>query len=985
MTSFRYFIWCGIMAFSVLSTVAQTGGIRGTVIDSKTRTPLASATVVLLINNKGNNTTTRTNFGKITDKQGQFEFKGIPVGSYIVKFTYVSYSALQKNTEVLDKEVVTVNGELNTDVKGLDEVVVTGVASRTQKSVAEVAVARVDAAALSETNSFDGVSQLLQGKVAGVRTSSSSGNVGGGFRFDVRSGAGLNGNGQPTVFVDGVRVENGLTDASVGGQDLSALSLLSSESIESVEILKGPAASALYGTSGSNGVVLIKTKRAMTGVGANNYAIQFKTTHGWNERQADYTTAYSLGADDANRILRKGTISAQAFSIGGNTGSFNYLLGYDRRSEDGILSTNSYVRDAIRGNFSAFASDKLTLNVSTSYTFANNLIPFGDNTVFGFLGETLDYAPKSLGGNGAYFGLDSVAVAALRVTNRQQSFTGSAEAIYVPMKDLSFRGLIGVNTIGTNFNYNVPSNYNYSRYGIVKGTKYISTNEQNAYNFEFAGTYSTQFGDDINSSTVVGLQGFLNTARGIEIQKDSFPSTVLTNLGSGKIYTGGNENFGESRSGGLFIQEEISMSNTYFFSAGLRNDYASAIGKDAATVFYPRASAAVRLDRALELPSSINLFKFRLAYGASGILPGALDGSVLRWGATQTGDGTGATVTSLGNPTLKPETVQEFEVGTEIEFDNSYGLELTYFQQFSSNSIFAYQQAPSIGLPNPFQNIGSIVGSGIEANIYARLFRTEEYQLDLNLITNYANNEVTDLGGAAPIISGENVVMVGQPKAAFYSFPITGALYDDKGLYKGVQLGTERKFFGNPVAPMNGSFSFTFRFFKDFSLYALADWTSGGTIHNFTRQFITRFGGNGEFSELATQLGVSARFGIAPRTDVTALTPNSTEYKQAAEKFAQMDPTETGAADYYESSDNIRIREISLKYNMTSLLESIMPNTVKSVSLTLAARNVALFTSYTGPEVELNREGANRSVYRGHDFFTLQSPRTIYGMFSIGF
>ncbi len=993
MVKFRYGIWCGILLLCALSSNAQTGGIRGTVLDSKTRVALGSATVVLLANGGGKDgeksVPTRTLFGRITNKQGQYEFTGIPVGSYTVKFTYISYISVQKKVQVLDKEVATVNTELVADVKGLDEVVVTGIASRTQKSVAEVAVSRVDASALSEGNGFQDVSQLLQGKVAGVRASTSSGNVGGGFRFDVRSGAGLNGNGQPTVFVDGVRVETGLTDASVGGQDLSALSLLSPESIESIEILKGPAASALYGTSGSNGVVLIKTKKGLAGTVPNSYAVQFKTTHGWNERRADYTTAYSLGADDANRVFRTGAISAQAFAIGGNTGAFNYLLGYDRRTEDGILSTNSFNRDVLRGNFSAFASDKLTLNISTSYTFANTLVPFGDNTVFGFLGETLCYGPKievlgrSIGG--AYFGLDSAAVAALRVTNRQQSFTGSAEAIYVPTKELTIRGLLGVNTISTNYNYNIPSNFNYSRYGVIRGEKFISTNQQDAYNFDLSGTYSTQFGDELKSSTVVGMQGFINVARGIAIQKDSFPSTKLTNLGSGKIYTGGDENFGESRSGGLFVQEELSWNDTYFFSAGLRNDYASAIGKDAASIFYPRASGAVRLDRAMELPSSINLFKFRLGYGASGILPGALDGTSLRWGSTQTGEGTGATVSSLGNPKLEPETVQEIEIGTEIEFNNSYGIELTYFRQFTNNSIFALQQAPSIGLPNPNQNIGSIVGSGIEANAYARLFRTEDFQLDLNLIVNYANNEITDLGGASPILGGTNVVTVGQPKAAFYSFPILGALYDTDGKYKGVQIGTERKFFGNPVAPMNGSFSFTFRFLKDFTLYALADWTSGGTIHNFTRQFITRFGGNGEFSTLATQLGVSSRYGIAPLTNVTALTPNTPEYQKAAEQFAQLDPTETGAAAYYESSDNIRIREISLNYNMTSLLESLLPNTVKSVSLTLAARNVALFTGYSGPEVELNTNGANRTISRGEDFFTLQTPRTIYGMFSIGF
>lgn len=988
MKNIRYFLWCMVCVLSVVSLSAQTGSVRGVISDAKSKDPLASATVYL------QSVTQRTNdktFGKITNKQGQYEFTNVPVGSYTMRVSYVSYSSFSKRIDVLDKQTTTIDVPLKLDVKGIDEVVITGVASRTQKSVAEVAVSRVDAAALSSANGFQDVSQLLAGKVAGVRASSSSGAVGLGFRFDVRSGAGLNGNGQPTIFVDGVRVASGLSDAGTGGQDFSDLALLSPESIESVEVLKGPVASALYGTSGSNGVVLIKTKRSLSGTLPNSYSIQFKTTNGINERQNDYTKEYSLGYEDANRVFRTGTISAQAFTIAGNTSSFNYLLGYDRRNEDGILATNSFNRDVLRGNFTAFASDKLTFNISSSYAFSNTYVPYGDNTVFGYLGETLNYGPKftipntNITVGGAYAGLDSNAVAALVNLRRQQSFTGSAEVLYLPVKDLSIRAVVGINSVGSFYEQLIPAQFDYSRYGVVRGNVFKSQATSNFYNFDLAATYSTTFGESITSSTVAGIQGFLNNNYGISVQKDSFPSTSITSLGSGNRYIDGDETFGDARSAGLFIQEEIAIDNTYFVTAGLRNDYASSIGNDAASVFYPKFTGAVRLDRAMDLPKDLNLVKFRFGYGASGILPGPLDGSTLRWGVVQSGHGAGAVITSQGNPALQPETVQEIEIGTEIELDNAYGVDITYFRQFAANSIFARQQAPSVGLPDPFQNVGSIVGSGIEANIYAELFRTEDYQLNLNLIYNHATNEVTDLGGAAPIISSENVVMEGYSKGEFVSFPVVGALYEADGTYRGPKLGTERVSFGKSLAPTNGSFSFTFRFLKDFSLYVLTDWTLGGTIHNFTRQFGTRFGANGEFTKLATQLGVNSNYGLLPDTTVEVLQKNSTAYTQAAEKFAQLDPTETGAAAYYESSDNFRIREISLQYNLTSLIESIMPNTVKNATITFAARNVAMFKQYSGPDVEVTTNGADRSVTRGQDFFTLQNPRTMYGMLSIGF
>lgn len=498
MKNIRYFLWCMVCVLSVVSLSAQTGSVRGVISDAKSKDPLASATVYL------QSVTQRTNdktFGKITNKQGQYEFTNVPVGSYTMRVSYVSYSSFSKRIDVLDKQTTTIDVPLKLDVKGIDEVVITGVASRTQKSVAEVAVSRVDAAALSSANGFQDVSQLLAGKVAGVRASSSSGAVGLGFRFDVRSGAGLNGNGQPTIFVDGVRVASGLSDAGTGGQDFSDLALLSPESIESVEVLKGPVASALYGTSGSNGVVLIKTKRSLSGTLPNSYSIQFKTTNGINERQNDYTKEYSLGYEDANRVFRTGTISAQAFTIAGNTSSFNYLLGYDRRNEDGILATNSFNRDVLRGNFTAFASDKLTFNISSSYAFSNTYVPYGDNTVFGYLGETLNYGPKftipntNITVGGAYAGLDSNAVAALVNLRRQQSFTGSAEVLYLPVKDLSIRAVVGINSVGSFYEQLIPAQFDYSRYGVVRGNVFKSQATSNFYNFDLAATYSTTFGE----------------------------------------------------------------------------------------------------------------------------------------------------------------------------------------------------------------------------------------------------------------------------------------------------------------------------------------------------------------------------------------------------------------------------------------------------------------------------------------------------------
>ncbi|MFM8177636.1 MAG: TonB-dependent receptor domain-containing protein, partial [Candidatus Kapaibacterium sp.] len=269
-----------------------------------------------------------------------------------------------------------------------------------------------------------------------------------------------------------------------------------------------------------------------------------------------------------------------------------------------------------------------------------------------------------------------------------------------------------------------------------------------------------------------------------------------------------------------------------------------------------------------------------------------------RWGNQNSGEGPGAVISFLGNPGIQPERIKELEMGFEVEFDNAYGIELTYFMQTATNSIFNVVLPPSVGVPSVRKNVGAISGSGVESNLYARLFRTADYQLDLNFIWNYANNVVDDLGEAPPIISEPNVVFVGQPRAAFYTNPVRGALYDSLGMYLKPDVDTSmRKFFGNPVAPNNGSFTVNFRFLKDFTLNLLTDWTIGGTLFNRSKQFLASFGNSVEYNRLHNALGIPNKPGsfIPVDTSVKRLVPGTAEYKTAADRYAQIDPNQFGA------------------------------------------------------------------------------------------
>ena len=271
-------------------SLAQTAVVSGQIIDADTGDPLVGATVNVVSLSRG----------AATDIDGEYSFS-VPPGNYVLRASFVGYTTQEAQISAAAGGVLTQNFSLSPDLDLLDEVVVTGALSERSLGRSEVAVSRVDVEQLTEQNEYQDISQLLNGKVAGVSVQPSSGNVGGGIRFNVRSGGGLNGSGQPLVFIDGVRIDDSqVVGFGVGGQGTSALADINPEDIASVDVLKGPAAAALYGTDASNGVVIITTKSGqIASSGAAPFNLTLRSTVGQNSQQVQYT------ADNAYQDLRR--------------------------------------------------------------------------------------------------------------------------------------------------------------------------------------------------------------------------------------------------------------------------------------------------------------------------------------------------------------------------------------------------------------------------------------------------------------------------------------------------------------------------------------------------------------------------------------------------------------------------------------------------------------------------------------------------------
>ena len=980
--------------------LAQTGSIKGKVSEEGTGKALSGATVAITKKGTGGGPD-KVIAGAISRSSGVYEINDIPAGEYQLRTSYVGFKPFQAEVKVVAGQITPMEIILNPDVVKLEEVVVVGAASRTQKSKAEVAVSRVDAVELQKGFTYTDVNQLLAGKIPGVSIAPSSGNIGGSTRFRVRSGGGLRGTGSPVIYLDGARViDADLGFFTAGGQASSSLFDISPESITSVEVLKGPASAALYGTGGSNGVMLFSTRG---GVGASGepITIQYRGSVGYNEPQSEYTRDELLTYKDANSILHKGYFNQHSVTLAGSTSQFNYDVNVSSRVDNGIINNNHAERQGVKTSFEVQPVANMTLRLTGRYAGVELNRPANDNYLLGYLGNVLLFGP-SIGQNGeeisnSFFFASKGAMDSIQNRTRNHRFIGSADIAYQPMDGLELRGVIGFDALDGSDDELFPPTSDYSSVGIVQGKRSLYNRSRTNMNVDASAGYSYLVTDGLAATSIVGMQLFRSTARNFFITKEGLSSNLITAVDAATEFKDGAETRGEGREAGLFFQQEFSLDNIYSLSFGVRNDFASSYGTDAPSIFYPRASAAVRLDKLDLLPSAFNFAKFRLGYGQSGQLPSGNDGVLRRWGKIESGFGIGADIAAIGNTKIEPERVQEFEVGVEFEINEAYGLDFTYFVQSATSSIIGFQSAPSTGqtanaIPT---NVGAIDGWGFEAQAYATILRTADVGIEANLNWTFADNEVKDLGGASPLFGNANVIQVGLPRGAFYLPTILGAAFDSAGVLVGTRYKLDSnglpllEYQGRPDPTHSGSFSLTCDFLSYFRIYGLAEWGLGNSVFNQTNQFaytqLVPFAGPNslERRRLEVQLGQVPADAYGD-IGVTPLTPNTPEYVAAAERFVRTGTLDDDRANWLEEADYFRIREISVAFDASSFVADVSDNNIKQASLAFSVRNVALFTKYSGKEVELNNSGTG-GIEQATDFLTLQSPRTLTMSLTLGF
>jgi len=1042
-----------------MKTFANNGSVQGSIKDGSGES-LWGANVYLL----------NTSFGASTDSAGTYQIQNIPLGKYTLICDYIGYrsqnrtiyisaydtdSATDMDQSYLDKmgldedededldiikgnDLVEINFKLEEDVFNSQEVVVTGVASERSVEVSEVAVTRLKPRKFNESTSYTDFGSLLMAKVSGLDIRKASGTVGGGFRFDMRAGGGLNGKEQPVVYIDGMRVVNdeiggmGSNALTTGGQGISTLLDFNPDDIENIEILKGPAAATSYGTNGSNGVVFIETKKG--NIGQDGPLFNYKFTSGRNSPNFEVNDGFQ-NRDLFHSLLSDGAINDNYFSMSGGNYVFRHFVSISRRHEEGMViwkDKNYFDRNTLRANFDIIPQDNLTLSLNTSYSTLDAAMPPSDNHIYSVSYNTLvAFNPWQES--------DSTSISQLGINFKTKRLISSASIKYYPFNNIYRFGLntfqlyakLGFDDAERHNSNLFPSGYNYALFN--DGTKAIEkSNERNTI-FDLGAAHNYRMGRLVATSSL-SAQFFDRKWEGLEIARDSFGQNAVTDIGSGSNITVAGEWEGNARDAGAILTQEMSFLDQYFLTLSYRKDYSSALGSSSRSIGYPGMRFSTRLDKFNFVPSQFQMLKFRAAYGESGVLPAHTDGQNLLWSGSVGGNGSGATISGVGNPNIEPERIKELELGLDMTWKSLLSLELSSYKQWAENSVIYRPLSPSLGYGNLARpdNIGSMEMEGFEALFRASPIKKKDLNVDMSLSYSWNDNTVKKMGD--PVFDNFGLVTIreGYPKYSLWGQKVNGAMIDTFDLallglegfvpffdpVNGYRL-EEEGYIGRLVPEHIGNFSVNVDY-KIFDFFMLFERKTGFSSAVGGMWWATGPNNNGHIGWLSSmqKLGLDELFAamnLIPAEMTRQVTPvvgdeeivgtidydvfgatngavilpiavsgREDEWAQTADEFAKAHPA--FSSNYTEDGSYTRLREISMGVSLDEFLPLLkLDNAISGLRVFVSANNVKLWRAKgaVGVDPELNMSGAitdpigtTGNGYRSVEVHTMPYPTT---------
>lgn len=966
------------------SLAAQEGTIAGVVTASGSDAPLANAQVFVL------GETARA----LTDERGRFRLISVSGGTVTLEARRLGY----RSTRVTAR-----NGSLNVRIvmgvnpASLEGVVITGTPGATEKRAIGNSVAVVDAAAVTEIAPINSMQGLLNGRAPGVVVQPASGAVGTGGRIRVRGNASFSLSNEPLLYIDGVRMNNnpssGPANQAFGSSSISRINDINPEDIESIEILKGPAAAALYGTEASNGVIQVITKKGKSGEARwnvvakqgwnylRNYHDRFYTNYGMVNGVLESITVNqledTLAAHGYDRnIFRTGRHQQTDASVTGGSDKFSYFASGSYLDDAGAEASNYQRKASGRVNVGISPSERVRISINSSYlsgpTYLSAEAGFG-----GRVWSLVSAAPQNFSNPyklGFHSALPAQYDSVYNFVQDVNRFTSSVRVEHTPITWFTHRLTAGIDRGNEENIVYVPRidalTASPSFGSEALGSKDVVVRDVTYRTLDYSGTATAEVSPTLRFGTSVGAQYYRDRSHFTEAYGEIFPTPGLNSVSATTTNRLNAEDFVENATLGVYGQEQIAWRDRLYFTAAVRSDNNSAFGRNFNRAVYPKFSVSyvVSEEPFFKRFSQLGELRLRAAYGEAGKAPATY--AALRTFAPVSGPNNQPAVTPqyLGNPSLGPERGKEVELGLDASgLSDRVSAELTYYRKRTTDAILDRDITPSIGFSGtqPF-NAGAIRNSGFEALVRVTPYRGRIATLDATASIATNDNVVEDLGtpGLTFVTAGTYIRhAVGYPAGGWWEQRVVSGARDAAGVVTvdcdngagGTQpcAGSDGRFgtaddapdvyLGRSSPPREGALSGTLTLWDRLRVYSLFDFQRG-------------------WKKMDGNYRVRCTFFNRCRE-------NFVPADYAPEVIGQLQSNRNLVDLLIRDAGFTKFREFTVSYQLPDAFASRLRSSKASIAL--SGHNLHTWTSYQGLEPEAMFNGGSRGGFSAWEQTTL--------------
>ncbi|MBA4850569.1 TonB-dependent receptor [Emticicia sp. BO119] len=986
----------------------QPVSITGKVTDTKSKEGIVGATVAI----KGTTT------GVLTDVNGNFDFKTSQKPPFTVVVSYLGYR--RQEVEVFEIEPLTF---ALSEIKGLklDEVVVIGYSTQERKNLVG-SVTKIDPGDVKNIP-VASVDAQLQGKAAGVQINANTGIPGEAISVRVRGTTSINGSNAPLYIVDGVFINaTSLQTINMGGTSTSPLADINPSDIESIEVLKDANATAIYGSRGANGVVIITTKRGEYNTKAK---INLNVTQGFSEIQKSRLWKLVTGPESAafvneawinagidnpalkqtfaNRpyrpkseggrglpeeqgtfdrlsdVFRVASLKEYDLSLQGGTKTTKYYIGGNYTKQEATVRPVYFERSSFKLNLDQQVNDQITIGTSNSISrsYRNQLI--SGSTPRGIFQSALLTAtnlPKynDDGTPALWGGFDNVDVLVNNnfINTVSLRYIGNLYADIDLLPNLKFRTSWSVD-------YN---NYDENEYWTdetvvgaapTNGRARSSLTQNSAWVNEQTLSYRKKF-DKHSFSALVGNTLQSNILKNTAAEGSNFPNNSYQIISSASIFNA-SQSWTKGSLASFFSRVDYNYNSKYLFEFTFRADGSSRFGGNNKWGYFPSVGGAWRVKEEdfLKNVSFISDLKLRASVGVTGNQSGIGDfASLGLWNGgpgypdnESSGVRPGTSPQQLANPDLVWEKTRQANIGLEAGFlDNRINVELNFYDKYTTDVLLQLPLPGTSGFTSYASNVGKISNKGFELSINTFNIQRDRFkwQTNLNVATNV--NKIVELPN--PINSGFITLEQGYP---MFSFQVYKQLYVDaqtgNAVYEDVNKDgqitvADRQILGTFTPKFFGGLTNALSY-KDFDLNVLFTFQQGNYLFNENRNYGESGGTRADRSYHLTQANRWQKPGDI--TDIPRITTVGTNYN--------LSPN----SRYLEDASFIRLKNLSLGYTIPVQTTSKLK--ISKARLFVNGSNLWLLTKYTGPDPEAYVPSSGNQNAVGRDFCIPPQPQSV--------